>query len=305
MSSRVEPEASTSTLAAQTAAVIESEANAKQQGGEDESTPAVETPSRPKLPSLSSLALPDPLSPPSTPPLSSSSSSLAPSSSSSPDLPSCGTFARSRLIRPRPVRHSATQDIDKSHVQAAIYEALKRRWSTSSASELQVLADAAAEALRRKQTQRSVDLAEKGDVTSEEATPAWQALRAKRKSDVALEVPASSCSGMVAADSDEEESRDRVSPLPYPKRRRNSVSPKSLLSATRAFSAPCSPILHPSLSTKQQTRTLSLDAGTAAGLLRVPNRRTAFDNLLNSLAAVQTARSTLSTTFASPPMRLV
>lgn len=263
----------------------------------------VETPMRPKLPPLASLALPGalPSSAPATPALSFSASS--PPSSSSPEPPS----------RPRRRHRADGRDDDKAHVQAAIYEALRRRWSASSASELQTLADAAAEALRRKQQQQQQQQAHGVRDTAEEAaaSPAWVALRAKkRKSDSLLDSDAPhlpTSSGLVIPCGEgDEEARDQVSPLPSSKRRRSSIFPPTL-----TFLSPCAIAAHRSAilcASRQQIRTLSLDAGVAEKAGRssqIPSRHSAFDNLLTSLAAVKTARASLSSPFSPhlPPLR--
>ncbi|KWU42868.1 hypothetical protein RHOSPDRAFT_35597 [Rhodotorula sp. JG-1b] len=265
-----------------------------------------ETPMRPKLPPLASLALPGALSSssssssPATPPLSFSISS--PPSSSSPDSRS----------RPRCRDRADKRDDDKAHVQAAIYEALRRRWSASSASELQTLADAAAEALRRKQQQQQRAYGVLDPTAEVAASPAWAALRAKkRKSDALLnngapKLPTSSGLVMPCGGGGDEEARGQVSPLPSAssKRRRSSIFPPPL-----TFPSPCAIAAHRSAilcASRQQIRTLSLDAGVAekrAELSRsqIPDRHSAFDNLLTSLAAVKTARASLSSPF-SPPL---
>ncbi|TKA56603.1 hypothetical protein B0A53_01795 [Rhodotorula sp. CCFEE 5036] len=266
---------------------------------------------RPKLPPLASLALPGALSSPATPALSFSTSS--PPSSSSPDESPNGP--------PRRRHHGDDLDGDKAHVQAAIYEALRRRWSASSASELQTLAAAAAEALRwKQQRQQAYGVLDPAADEAAAASPAWAALRANKRNSDALQldseahhlVTPSRGSGLVIPHHEEdEEARDQVSPLPSSSKRRRSSSifappPSMTFPSPRAMIAHRSAILRAS---RQQIRTLSLDAGTAekAELSRsqIPNRHSAFDNLLTSLAAVKTARASLSSPFSPPPLRYV
>lgn len=259
---------------------------------------------RPKLPPLASLALPGALSssPPATPALSFSTSS--PPSSSSPEEPPNGP----------PRRHHCADNLDgdRAHVQAAIYEALRRRWSATSASELQTLADAAAEALRRKQQAHGI--LDPATEEREAASPAWAALRARKRDSDSLQqeiaahhlvTPSRSFGLVIPHPEGDEEARDQVSPLPSSKRRRSSIfsPPTMTFSAPRAMIAHRSAILRAS---RQQIRTLSLDAGIAEkaeelSRSQIPNRHSAFDNLLSSLAAVKTARASLSSPFSYPP----
>ncbi|GAA5864896.1 hypothetical protein JCM3774_004264 [Rhodotorula dairenensis] len=299
----------------------------------------VDNPPRPRLPSLSSLALPGPLSFPVTSALTSPSTSRPSSSTSSVGPDPLRVAPRPRLVVPLCSAPSTTNGtLNRSRFQAAMYEALRRRWSTSSASEVQTLAEAAAQALRKKQGARS-DVAvvatsigtgaagERGGGGGGAATPATPAggpLRAKRKSDALLEgnedvdeqypVPPTS-SGMVIPCADEE-ACDQVPPLPPPlpplaSKRRRASFPAAPKSATRPprFILDAHRSAIPSAS-RLQYRTFSLDvaaAGTEEGpsLTTVPSRETAFDNLLTSLAAVQTARSSLSCPFSTGPFHLL
>lgn len=286
--------------------------------------PPVEASSRPRLPSLSSLALPVPGLPSCT-----TTAALTPPPTSRSASTSSPSLDPSRLCgqppQPVPSREHSRVHLHRSGVQAAMYDALRRRWSASSASDLQALAEAAAEALRRKEGARDNvspslsfatastncdarrHLGGRAGGRSGSSNLAREAPRAKRTADALLEgdsegeepcfAPLRS-SGMVIPCADADEARDQVSPLiPLAAKRRRAAgaqqnpapSPRFVLDTHRSV------ILR---AARQQKRTLSLDTDARpTGVPSIPSRQTAFVNLLNSLAAVQSARSSLSGSF--------
>ncbi|POY70944.1 hypothetical protein BMF94_6122 [Rhodotorula taiwanensis] len=259
---------------------------------------------RPRLPPLASLALPGSLA------MSDASTSAAVATEekgfsilTSPSEPSSPKSSPpSTELSSLPASSTAASK-PPPRIQAAIYEALRRRWSASSASELQMLADAAAQALKRNQQAAVAPSGATGTSSprrpkrkSEEmAGPVEEAVGGARP-DAAAEEDAAGAS----SSSDDDELRDRVSPLssPAPAKRRRPLSWPSLPSAS-ALSLHRSAILRAS----RQHRTFSLDETSVAGAIRSPdgqlvpvqNRRTAFENLLSSLAAVKDARLCLRT----------
>ncbi|BGP56962.1 hypothetical protein JCM8202_000914 [Rhodotorula sphaerocarpa] len=370
---------------------------------------------RPRLPPLSSLDLPGASTaarasaPILSAPAASSSSSSAPlprrlptpRTRSPPRAPP--PLLSFRPVPPAPTASSAPSSAAplgtepaRARVQAVIYEALRRRWSDSSASELQMLADAAAEALRRKRARaEGLEADQEGGAgaagrrrrgkrrSEEEERPEAErdrrsSLAAGAEEDAEAASESSGSAGTSGEEDDEyddelgdlsDETRDRLSPLRSPKRRRRVPSiapglPRYALPPSGALSLHRAAILRAA----RPTRTLSLDetssarsplrgpaeAPTAAelsaaraasalptgvavpplkspspspspdrdspptpptpppppattsttiamppGLMPVPDRRVAFDNLLYSLAAVRNARKALHTSLSA------